>query len=62
MLKRKRSPLVLTELAEESSCEMHGMVAELCKGKSGLVKTPVAVWARRFAASGKAVGKIHRSR
>jgi hypothetical protein len=56
-LKTKRKAIEMTRLAEDRSPELRTMVASLCIGHKGAQAT----WSRRFAASGKAVGKLHRN-
>ena len=56
-MKTNRKRLELTKLAENHERELREMVASLGMGFKGTHTT----WSRRFAASGKAVGKLHRN-
>jgi hypothetical protein len=56
-VKTKRKSVELSKFAENQAQELRTMVASLCFGFKGAH----AAWSHRFAASGKAVGKLHRN-
>jgi hypothetical protein len=54
-MQRKRNPIVLSKLVDESVRELPAMVAELSSGKQEKQREGAkpSRWGRRFAASGK---------
>jgi len=52
-MKRRRNPIALTKLVDESAADLRAMLSELCNRRPDKEATTSSLWSRRFAASGK---------